>query len=245
MSALQLMVKSYTENPQYGDVTKFRAELDKVTHSVQLLESDLYSLHSQLREVTTQLPGPARVSAAPAPADTCSDIYTCSDTQSQSSGYPSSASSGDADTQSLAETSSTRGSSCGDTRDYRDAIQSLLTSSPGYYLPLPSSAAAPAPAAAISEVEAVEDEDLPPPPAEMLEGGDVTDGAGDTWSCDVGDVVTALYPFAVMAEGNISMAEGEQFLRRGEDEGGWVRVRRRLGEEEGFVPTAFLDFGNS
>ena len=83
-------------------------------------------------------------------------------------------------------------------------------------------------------------EDLPPPPAEMLEGGDVTDGAGDT--CDV---VTALSPFAVMAEGNISMAEGEQFLRRGEDEGGWVRVRRRLGGEEGFVPTAFLDFGNS
>ena len=242
MSALQLMVKSYTENPQYGDVTKFRAELDKVTHSVQLLESDLYSLHSQLREVSTQLPGPARVSAAPAPADTCSDIYTCSDTQSQSSGYPSSASSGDADTQSLAETSSTRGSSCGDTRDYRDAIQSLLTSSPGYYLPLPSSAAAPA--AAISEVEAVEDEDLPPPPAEMLEGGDASDGAGDKWSCG-GDVVTALYPFAVMAEGNISMAEGEQFLRQGEDEGGWVRVRRRLGVEEGFVPTAFLDFGPS
>ena len=44
MSGLQLMIESYTQNPSYGDVNKFRGELDKVTHKVQVLESELFSV---------------------------------------------------------------------------------------------------------------------------------------------------------------------------------------------------------
>ena len=134
MSGLQLMVKSYTENPQYGDVRQFRAELDKTTHSVQVLESELYSLNNQLKEVTSKLP----VSGLDPP-----ESYVCdrSDTTSQSSGYPSSASSGDVDSQfgetRDTDTCSTRDSQFGDTDSYRDAIHSLLVQSPGYYKPYP------------------------------------------------------------------------------------------------------------
>ena len=228
MSALQLMVKSYTENPQFGDVNKFRSELDKVTHNVQLLESDLFSLNNQLRDVSSKL----HVTRAPSEiySSTCSDR---SDTQSQSSGYPSSASSGDMDSQ-FGETSSARDSQCGDTDSYRDAIQSLLTQSPGYFVPQLHSRHHDD-----HDVvrEAVHGEDLPPPPAELLE--DETDGPGP-----VADqvTVTALYSFDVIAEGNIGMAEGEEVIVTGQDDGGWIRVRRiRDPQDEGFVPTAFLN----
>ena len=67
---------------------------------------------------------------------------TCSDkSDNQSSGYPSSASSGDMDSQfgetgnaresQCGDTCSTRGSASGDSDSYRDAIQSVLTQSPG------------------------------------------------------------------------------------------------------------------
>ena len=229
MSALQLMVKSYTENPQFGDVNKFRSELDKVTHSVQLLESDLFSLNNQLRDVSSKL----HVTRAPSEiySSTCSDR---SDTQSQSSGYPSSASSGDMDSQ-FGETSSARDSQCGDNDSYRDAIQSLLTQSPGYYVPQLHSRHHDE---AHDDVrEAVHGEDLPPPPAELLE--DETDGLGP----EADQVtVTALYSFDVIAEGNIGMAEGEEVIVTGQDDGGWIRVRRvREPQDEGFVPTAFLN----
>ena len=240
MSALQKMVNSYTENPQYGDANKLRLELDKVTHNVQLLESDRYSLTNQLRDVSNKLHVPSNPVVTRA-SDTCD----MSDTQSQSSGYPSSASSGDVDSQ-FGETCSTRDSQCedtcstrdsqfGDSDSYRDTIQSLLTKSPGYYRPIDNNPCS---------LMVAEDlhEDLPPPPAEMLEddinhGEDVTDGPVD--------VVRALYNFDVIAEGNISMREGEAFYKLGEDDGGWIRVKRTHGGEEGFVPTAFLNFSNN
>ena len=239
MSALQLMVKSYTENPQFGDVNKFRSELDKVTHSVQLLESDLFSLNNQLRDVSSKLHVPRVPSEIY--SSTCSDR---SDTQSQSSGYPSSASSGDMDSQ-FGETCSARDSQCGDTgstRDsasgdsdsYRDAIQCLLTQSPGYYVPQLHSRHHDQVHDNVRE-DVHSEPDLPPPPAGLLE--DETDGPAAPQV-----TATALYNFDVIAEGNIAMAEGEEVIVTGPDDGGWIRVRRmREPQDEGFVPTAFLN----
>ena len=242
MSGLQLMVKTYTENPQYGDVRQFRAELDKTTHNVQLLESELYSLSNQLKEVNSRLHVSKTVPRVPDP-----EVCDKSDTTSQSSGYPSSASSGDVDSHfsetgstrdsQFGETGSTRdsdicstrGSHLGDTESYRDTIQSLLEHSPDYYRPYQNIPLFPADVAGHDE----SDQDLPPPPDDML--GDETDGISDAH-----DVVVALYNFEVLSEGNISMAEGERFYRIGVDDGGWIRVRRTQGEEEGFVPTSFL-----
>ena len=72
----------------------------------------------------------------------------------------------------------------------------------------------------VLRAEEGEDLPLPPPPPELVPG-------------PAPDLVTALYQFEVMAEGNIEMAEGEEFYRLGEDEEGWVKVRRLDGSEEG------------
>ena len=55
MTGLQLMVQSYTSNPQFGDVTKFKEELEKFTLQVQQLESDLYAVNTELSGVETRL----------------------------------------------------------------------------------------------------------------------------------------------------------------------------------------------
>ena len=224
MSGLQLMIESYTKNPSYGDVNKFRAELDKVTHRVQLLESDLFSLNTELSEIVKRL--------GPDPAETCLDstvetVSLCgsdsrSETQSQSSGYPSSASSLE-----VAEVESQYGGSLG---NYRTTIQSLINNSPGLYLP----ASTQEQHQQQHQEEEEEDLPLPPPPSSLLLDQE------DQVVEEVEEVVTALYQFEVMTEGNIPLAEGEQVVRLGPDEEGWMKVRRLDGSEEGFVPTSFL-----
>ena len=37
------MVQSYTNNPKFGDVTKFKSELETAVYNVQVLEADLHS----------------------------------------------------------------------------------------------------------------------------------------------------------------------------------------------------------
>ena len=224
MSGLQLMIESYTKNPSYGDVNKFRAELDKVTHRVQLLESDLFSLNTELSEIVKRL--------GPDTAESCLDstvetVSLCgsdsrSETQSQSSGYPSSASSLE-----VAEVESQYGGSLG---NYRTTIQSLINNSPGLYLP----ASAQEQHQQQHQEEEEEDLPLPPPPSSLLLDQE------DQVVEEVEEVVTALYQFEVMTEGNIPLAEGEQVVRLGPDEEGWMKVRRLDGSEEGFVPTSFL-----
>ena len=220
MSGLQLMIESYTKNPSYGDVNKFRGELDKVTHKVQLLESDLFSLNTELSEIVKRLgPDPTE----PSLDSTVETVSLCgsdsrSETQSQSSGYPSSASSLE-----VAEVESQYG-------NYRTTIQSLINNSPGLYLPASTQEHH-----QHQQLEEEEEEDLPlpPPPSDLLLDQE------DPLVEEV-EVVTALYQFEVMTEGNIALAEGEQVVRLGPDEEGWMKVRRLDGSAEGFVPTSFL-----
>ena len=66
--------------------------------------------------------------------------------------------------------------------------------------------------------------DLPPPPL--------------AWSLNT--MVQALYPFQGEAECNLTMVAGDQFHLVEPDSDGWSKVRRLGGEEEGYVPTSFL-----
>ena len=217
MSGLQLMIESYTKNPSYGDVNKFRGELDKVTHKVQLLESDLFSLNTEMSEIVKRL-GPDTVD--PGLDSTVETVSLCgsdsrSETQSRSSGYPSSASSLE-----VAEVESQYGS----VGSYRTTIQDLINNSPGLYLP----------ASTQEQDREEQEEDLPPPPPDLL-----MEEVEAVVEEEV-EVVMALYQFDVMTEGNIALAEGEEVYRLGPDEEGWMKVRRLDGSEEGFVPTSFL-----
>ena len=55
MKALQIMVKTYTETPQYGDVKKFQGELETATHRCQVLESDLNAFKAEHADVNNCL----------------------------------------------------------------------------------------------------------------------------------------------------------------------------------------------
>ena len=254
MSGLQVMVHSYTSNPQFGDATKFKGELDRATLKVQVLESDLYALNKELSIVNTRLEGMKRSSsfctqynvppsdkdlaivdiAGRRRRDRSPEGSIVSSTQSDSSGYPGTASIGSAsekDNDSIEETS-----------DYKQRIKTLLSKSECRYLPNNS---ANRDSSLVRDIEENIDEDeeyLPPPPDELLQDSPT--------SCPELEIIclekaVALYAFDVCTEGNIPMVEGEQFCVVVEDLGGWTRVRRVDGrffkdEGEGFVPTSFI-----
>jgi len=52
---------------------------------------------------------------------------------------------------------------------------------------------------------------------------------------------TALYAFEAQSEGSIPLHEGEELSVIEIDQGdGWTRVRRNIGDDEGFVPTSYI-----
>ena len=55
MKSLQLMIQTYTQNPKFGDVKKFQGELDTAAHKVQLLESELHAMQTELVDVNNTL----------------------------------------------------------------------------------------------------------------------------------------------------------------------------------------------
>ena len=55
MKSLQLMIQTYTQNPKFGDVKQFQGELDAAAHKVQLLESELHAMETELVDVNNAL----------------------------------------------------------------------------------------------------------------------------------------------------------------------------------------------
>jgi len=55
MKSLQLMIQTYTQNPKFGDVKQFQGELDAAAHKVQLLESELHAMQTELVDVNNTL----------------------------------------------------------------------------------------------------------------------------------------------------------------------------------------------
>ena len=250
MTGLQLMVQSYTANPQFGDVNKFKAELDRATLKVQLHESDLYALNKELSSVNTRLEGMKRSSSFSHPAiaphslpdpsgvlrrDRSPKGSVASCTQSDSSGYPSKASIGsacDKGNDRIEESS-----------DYKRRIQTLLSQSQALYLP---STRVSTSSYVVEDAECDlkgEEEYLPPPPDDFLEDPPLSHPLEEYIHLSQ---VVALYAFDVCTEGNIPMVEGEQLYEVLEDQGGWTRVKRVDGrffqdDGEGFVPTSFIN----
>ena len=75
--------------------------------------------------------------------------------------------------------------------------------------------------------------------------GTISTGSED----DGDDVVVALYDYdGQCGESSIAMIAGELFIREGEDEDGWTKVRRKNITEnrcQGFVPTSYLSLVKS
>jgi hypothetical protein len=154
-------------------------------------------------------------------------------TQSDSSGYPSTASIGSASDKYI--------DSFEEPSDYKRRIQTLMSHSGAFYLPSKRSSEH---SYLVEDVEASQEDEeyLPPPPDDFLLDPDSSHPLEE--NIHISRVV-ALYAFDVCTEGNIPMVEGEQFYEVLEDQGGWTRVRRVDGrffqdEGEGFVPTSFI-----
>jgi len=55
IAALQLMVQSYTNNPKFGNAKKFQSELDSAIYQVQVQESDLHALNTQMKNLNYKM----------------------------------------------------------------------------------------------------------------------------------------------------------------------------------------------
>eukprot|EP00092_Neocalanus_flemingeri_P058116 GFUD01069205.1.p1 GENE.GFUD01069205.1~~GFUD01069205.1.p1 ORF type:complete len:558 (+),score=166.38 GFUD01069205.1:488-2161(+) len=55
MKSLQLMIQTYTQNPKFGDAKQFQGELDAAAQKVQLLESELHAMQTELVDVNNTL----------------------------------------------------------------------------------------------------------------------------------------------------------------------------------------------
>ena len=71
-----------------------------------------------------------------------------------------------------------------------------------------------------------------------------TISSGSEGESDDSDIVIALYDYdGQCGESSIAMIAGELFIREGEDEDGWTKVRRKNiteGRVQGFVPSSYL-----
>lgn len=88
------------------------------------------------------------------------------------------------------------------------------------------------------------------PDAEFVDAEDRSGGGSSTVDAVDGSELDmpslgrakAIYPFEAQSEGSIRLEEGEELDVVELDQGdGWTRVRRLNGDEEGFVPTSYIE----
>jgi len=185
IKALQLMVASYTQNPKFGDARKFQSELDLATHKVQVLESELHALNTELSQINSQLDNKRKMAGVSSPQ--CSPL-------------------------TIRKIDSPGGS------------RSSSIQSAGYYSNSDKDSSTVSSNSDQGEVEGQEgrlNQDFSGEPLER---------------------VAAIYNFNGEAESSIPMKVGEEFLVTETDFDGWIRVRRISDAEEGYVPTAYLQW---
>ena len=242
MAALQLMVQTYTANPQYGDVDQFSDELNTATQRVEVLQSGVQLLSVELSGVSSRLDQirltgstfstpeyGRRKSVSPGESVVTSE-------QSASVGYVSAVSSStasDKDYESIDQENDKENDTSEVDCDNGQKINSFtMVDNDSELLKIYASEF-------YGWTNNGEDFPSPPPPPTP---------PPPLPSSDLGTVV-ALYPFVGESDSNIPMVEGEQFQVTEGDMEGWIKVRRvdgrffpDEGEVEGFVPTAFVRF---
>lgn len=229
MQGLRTMYKSYVNNPQYGKAKNFEAELESATLRVQNLESDLYTYKTELAEINSKLDNLQNRNQLDTPP--VSGRHSPHSDQN-SMGYgtiSNSSNSSEQDVESLGETPRLldRGMAWDPanaatwqdddfSEEYEDVPPPAFNKTDFHDLPPPA-------------FDKTDSQDLPPPPPPAaLEG--------------VLGTVRALYEFRGEEEININMDPNQEFHILEADALGWTRVRRvNQPQDEGFVPTAFLE----
>jgi len=212
MQALQLMIKTYTETPDFGDATKFQEELNTVTKRVCTLEEELTGLNRDLDLVESKMNLNMRHSLLASPGRSLLSINTANSRSSSTiseiwegleHGNNEKENDNEKETGVAEAILTTVGSISvdgGDNSEDMNEVNSLNSTS-------------------LSDDwnRDCETEYLTLPIQRLM----------------------ALYSYEGTEKGTLSMDLGDEFEVLGEDTGGWIQVRRAGFIEEGFIPIAY------
>merc|ERR1712130_911342 len=245
MAALQLMVATYRQNPKFGDAAKFQGELEAAILRVQTLESDLHALTGELGEVDRRL-ALLRLSLPPAYSSNFSTPELRREGSVGSGSATSSSVCGgilqSVEQEGIKTNSSSNGSSTGSISSEKDNdsleeplnFKTRLSTNSQFNINLQSDTRTSVDSEHHSDLKHGEDEwdsvDLPPPPL--------------SWETPEAEEkeVEALYDFEGETASTLPMRAGELFILVEPDSEGWSKVKRKRDlEEEGYVPTSFIN----
>ena len=227
MEALQLMISTYTETPNFGDAKKFQEELESVSTKVGNLSQDLISLNRELDLVESKMNLNMRHSLL---ATTSRSLLSLDNSSlsggSDSTGYGSQESNDAVD----------KGGDSHDTNEEVTESEEIKYS--GDRITSVSSHMKSTPITNKCEdkdKDIIEDND---DKIEVL--SDDSDEFGDDPLPLSHQCVVAMYYYDGAEEGTLTMQEGEEFVVTSQEVDGWIKVKRRADPgEEGYVPFAF------
>ena len=237
MKALQLMIQTYTQTPDFGDSRNFQDELNIVATKVENLSKDLDSLNRELDLVESKMNLNMRHSLLAA-------------TSRSSYSLDSSARSGGSDSIGYGSQSSQSGGDIieNSLHDHGDVIENEKEKEEDHLADDENNEKQNTEMSGTeSTFESLKcsiinidnsSEDV------CIQNGRLSEDSEEEFEDEPlqppQPCLVALYPYDGGEEGTLSMKEGEEFEVAGEDVDGWIKVKRmNQSNEEGFVPFAF------
>ena len=226
MEALQLMILTYTETPNFGDAQKFKEELEAVSRKVEKLSQDLTCLNRELDLVESKMNLNMRHSLLAAPSRSLVSLDNSSlSGGSDTTGYGSQESNSGADKVSDSQDNNEDFVESEKNKANVELINSFLK-----YVETSS----------INNKYAYEEKEFSTKGDRSERLPDDSDEFDDELMLPIQQYLVALYHYDGAEVGTLAMVEGEEFEVTSEEVDGWIKVRRRQeGVEEGYVPFAF------
>ena len=230
MKALQLMIQTYTETPDFGDSRNFQEELNIVVTKVENLSKDMNSLNRELDLVESKMNLNMRHSLLAAPSRSSDSLDNSTQSGgSDSIGYGSKSSTTDCDKvgdsvhnkEDVIENVNEMEYVAED--ESKQTINTEVNCTESPCISLECSSININDSSDYMQSEKLSDEEFDDEPLQPSQ------------AC-----LVALYPYDGGEEGTLSMKEGEEFEVTSEDVDGWIKVKRmNQSNEEGFVPFAY------
>ena len=233
IQALQLMIQTYKDTPDFGDSKKFQEELTSVTLKVESLTQNLSSLSRELDLVESKMNLNMRHSLLAAPSSSRGSLNnSILSAESDSTGYGSQDSNPGTESREFDEDSTNCISRC--------KIESVNPSDNTVNDSLYKS----------NDLSIGDEKTKLHMKSDSFEISEISKSSSEVWGDDFEEesvdlsprFLIALYSYDGSEEGTLAMEEGEEFEISGEDVDGWIKVKRKDDfSEEGYIPTAFTE----
>jgi len=233
IQALQLMIQTYKDTPDFGDSKKFQEELTSVTLKVESLTQNLSSLSRELDLVESKMNLNMRHSLLAAPSSSRGSLNnSILSAESDSTGYGSQDSNPGTESREFDEDSTNCISRC--------KIESVNPSDNTVNDSLFKS----------NDLSIGDEKTKLHMKSDSCEISEISKSSSEVWGDDFEEesvdlsprFLIALYSYDGSEEGTLAMEEGEEFEISGEDVDGWIKVKRKDDfSEEGYIPTAFTE----